>query len=254
MAKIRYITTKASQRGFSLIELMASLFILTLVIGVVTRGITEMQTTNAGESKKMDLTQESREFMDQITNDLRQSGFPRPSMFDPRDLIPPAALGKPPDCTRYAKLACGLTYVDATQVLFEGDVDGTGVSEETIQLVQTNGSNNPCTTPPCVIQRGTVPKSTCNLLVSPPTCQAPQFYTEVNNVMNTTVFTAYQNDGTTIGLPAANIQIGGSYNGYNTGANIRAIGITLWVQSQTLDPKTHLYPTVTMVSTARVND
>jgi prepilin-type N-terminal cleavage/methylation domain-containing protein len=253
MAKMNSKASTDSQSGFSLIELMASLFILTLVIGMATMSITTMQTTNAAETSKVDLTQESREFMDQITNDLRQSGFPRGAMFDPRALNPVASLGTPPNCTLYAAIACGLIYVDATKVQFEGDVDGTGVSEEWIQLVQTNGSNNPCTTPPCVIQRGTIPKTGNCVPLTALTCSAT-YYTEVNNVMNTTIFSAYDNTGTSLGLPRSNIETQGLYNGYSTGYNIRAIGVTLWVQSQQLDPRTRLYPTITLVSTARVND
>ena len=256
MATIDNKMSKKSHRGFSLVELMVSLFILTLVIGVVTQGITTMQTTNTAETNRVDLTQESREFMDQITNDLRQSGFPRPGMFDPTALNPAAIPANPPVCTKYATLACGLMYISTTQVQFEGDVDGTGVSEETIQLVQTNGSNAACTTPPCVIQRGTIAKTLCNLVPSPPTCPAPTYYTEVNNVMNTAVFTAYNNDGFDLGPNGQNkLPITNAYTqGYNSGDNIRAVGITLWVQSSQLDPRTKLFPTVTMISTARVND
>ena len=234
--------TTGPQRGFSLIEMLVSLAILSIVLGVVMEGVVTMQTRNDVETNKVDLTQQSREFMDQIVNDLRQSGFPRPGMFDPTALSPPASLGTPPDCTQYTAIACGLLYVDATQVEFEGDVDGTGVSLEWIKLVQTNGANAPaCTAPPCVLQRGTIAKQI------PPV--QPTYYTEVNGVMNTQVFTAYDNNG---------LDLSGSYfpitNASSSGLNVRAIGITLYLQASQIDAKTHTYPTVTMVSTARVND
>ena len=236
--------TTCRQGGFSLLEMVFSLAILSIVMGVVVQGVNTTQARNVAETNKLDLTQESREFMDQITNDLRQSGFPRPGMFDPTGLVPAASPAAPPNCINYANLACGLMYVDQTQVIFEGDVDGTGVSEEWIQLKQTNGpAAANCTAPPCVIQRGTVSKATFMA-----TGTLPPFYTEVNNVMNTNIFTAYDNNATDLsaGFPIVNASV--------AGLNLRAIGITLVVRSSQADPQTGAFPTVTMVSTARVND
>ena len=241
------------QRGFSLLEMIVSLAILSTVLAVVLQGVVTMQSRNSEETNKVDLTQQSREFMDQIVNDLRQSGYPRSGMFDPTSLVPPVGVpqpgpGSPANCAQYFAIACGVLYLDANNVQFEADVDGTGVSEEWIQLVQTNGVATPCQTPPCVIQRGTLPKSQCTL--TPVfTCPAPIYYTEVNGVMNTNgVFTAYDNNGNNLNwsFPITNATA--------SGLNLRAIGITLYLQSQQPDPQTHAFPTVTMVSTARVND
>lgn len=225
------------QRGFSLLEMLASLAILSIVFGVIVEGITTMQERNFVETNKLDLTQESREFMDQIVNDLDQVGFPSMIMFVP------AALASKTDCTQDANVACGFISVTTNAIQFEGDVDGTGVSEEWIQLVNTNGPGAvACTTPPCVIQRGTLSKSAW--ILAPGTF--PPFYTEVNGVMNTTVFSAFKADGTPATLPAV------AGNGNLPG--ITAIGITLYVKSSQPDPKTGLYPTVTMVSTAKINN
>ena len=248
-----------SQRGFSLMEMLASLAILSLVLGVVMEGVVTMHARNDVETNKVDLTQESREFMDQIVNDLRQSGFPRGPMFDPATLNPVVDGTHPFNCTNYPAIACGLMYVSPTSIQFEGDVDGSGVSDEWIQLVQTNGSSAACGTPPCVLQRGTLPK-TC--ILTPATCTQPLtvvggvvqpvYYTEVNGVMNTTVFSVYDNTGTDLSasLPISNAYI----DGYNNYLNIRSIGITLYLRALQTDMTTHQYPTVTMVSTARVND
>jgi len=224
-------------RGFSLVELMVSLAILSIVMGVVVEGITTMQARNTVETNKLDLTQQTREFMDQIVNDLDQAGFPGLNMFDPATLTSAA------DCTVDNNLACGFISVSSSAIQFEGDIDGTGVSEEWIQLVQTNGPTAPaCTTPPCVIQRGTISKAAWANGAG----TTPVYYTEVNGVTNTTVFTAYLSDGTQVALPA-NHALG------NLG-NIAAIGITLFVKSAQADPKTGVYPTVTMVSTAKVTN
>jgi len=230
------------QRGFSMLEVLVSLTILSLVIAVVVDGINAMVSRNTVETSKVDLTQESRQFMDQITNDLHQSGFPTVYMFDPTALVPPAVPGNV-NCTLYANIACGLITVSQNAIQFEGDVDGTGVSEEWIQLVQTNGPGAvPCAAPPCVIQRGTVSKATWIA-----TGTLPPFFTEVNNVMNTNPFTFYDNNGLTVGPLPLN-------NAYSLGLNIRSVGITLYVRSSQRDAQTKQFPVVTMVSTAEIKD
>jgi type II secretory pathway pseudopilin PulG len=230
------------QLGFSVIELMVSVAILTVVIGVVVEGVARMQSRNTVEMNKVDLTQESREFMDQITNDLHQSGFPRSGMFDPTVLVPPVALGASPNCSLYASMACGLVSISQNAIQFEGDVDGTGVSEEWIQLVQSNGPGAAvCTVPPCVIQRGTVSKASWLA-----THTQPPYYAEVNNVMNTNVFTAYDHSGVQLVPPAI------LANAWQS--NINAVGITLYVRSTQVDTKTGVFPTVSMVSTVEIKD
>lgn len=215
-------------RGFSLLEVMVTLAILSVVLGVVLAGISTMQTRNTVEVSKVDLTQAAREFMDQIVNDIHQAGYPGMNMFDPASLTSPQS---PTDCTKDNNISCGLISVTSTAIHFEGDVDGTGVSEVYIQLVQPAGG---C---PCTVQRGTVLKSVGG---------TPAFYTQVDNVMNTSVFTAYLSDGTQLTLPADSA----------TGnlKNITAIGITLYVKSSQPDPQTGQYPTVTMVATAKISN
>jgi prepilin-type N-terminal cleavage/methylation domain-containing protein len=210
--------------GFTLLELMVTLAILIIVFAVVMNGITLVQQRNTVEINKVDLTQETRQFMDQITTDIHQAGFPTIRMFDPVLAY----------TTTSNQVAAGLTYVSANEIDFQGDVDGSGtVSDVVIRVVPAGG---PC---PCTIQRGTVAKTVGG---------APVYYTELDNLQNASVFTAYGSDGSLIPLPVAQDLTG------ITLKNINAIGITLWVQSATPDPKTGAYPTVTMVSQAKLDN
>jgi len=250
----------AGSPGFSLIELMVSLVILTVVFAIAMHAMVEMVQRKSVENNKIDLVQESREFMDQITNDIHQSGYPSPKMFDYTTMavsacgqLPgfqmyvgptvnnPVANSCPPNvatgATALGSGVNGLVSLTKSSVQFEADVDGTGVSEVFIQLVQSNGAGAPaCATPPCVIQRGTTLK--VNYIAGNPVF----YYTELNNVMNTDVFKAYDNLGNPVALPAPPGPL----------TQITDVGITLYVKASSPDPKTGVYPTATMVSDAKI--
>jgi prepilin-type N-terminal cleavage/methylation domain-containing protein len=210
-----------AQRGFSLLELVVAIGILTVVIAVLTDGMMRIAQRSASDVNKVGLAQESRQFMDQILRDLRQSGYPSLAMFDA------GAIPAPTSSSTY--VAQGLISFSATAVQFEGDVDGSGVSEVYIQsVVPTSGS---C---PCKVQRGTVLKSVGG---------TPAYYTELDNVMNSSIFTAYKYDGSAW------------VSGTDSISLIKNIGITLYVQSPTADlSPSATFPTTTMVSEARINN
>ena len=204
-------------QGFSLIELMISMAILTAVVGVAVSGLTQLSQRNTREATHVDLTQESREFMDQIVSDIHQGGFPSVRMFDPATN----------PTLQSNNVSAGLINVTPSSLQFEADVDGSGtVSEVYIQL---NPLNGPC---PCTIQRGTVPKGSGTL---------PVYYTEVNNVNNTNIFTGYDNQGNAVVL-----------NGVPSN-NLAAIEITLSVRAPIPDSNL-FYPTITMSTAAKITN
>lgn len=217
------------QQGFSLVELMMVLAILVSVIGFVTGSIMQVERKSASDVNKVGLAQESRQFMDQILRDLRQSGYPSLAMFDPSTFTSPQS---PTDCTKDTTVACqGLLAFSSSAIQFEGDVDGTGVSDVYIQVVVPASGSCPCT-----VQRGTVPKAY--------PANTPTYYTELDNVMNQNIFTAYKYDGS-------------AYNATTDGlTDIKNVGITLYVQSPLPDinQSSTTYPTTTMVSEARINN
>jgi len=208
-----------SRRGFSLLELMLALVILSAVMAILTNGIMQIEQKSASDVNKVGLAQESRQFMDQILRDLRQCGFPSLAMFDPAS---GATSGS-------SYVAQGLISFSSTAIQFEGDIDGSGVSEVYIQAVVPAGG---C---PCTVQRGTVLKSVGG---------TPAYYTELDNVMSQNIFTAYKYDGT-------------AWNSSTDAlSSIKNIGVTLYVQSPFPDTNqsSTTYPTTTMVSEARVNN
>ena len=218
-------TKKASRAGFTLIEMMASVAILSLVIGVVIDGLTQLQKRNRVEVSRVDLTQELRQFQDQIVSDIHQSGYPSFRSFDPNGLVSSIT------CTLDMNVSCGLVNVTPSSIQFEGDVDGSGTISEV--FIQLNPVNGPC---PCIVQRGTETKAQWTATATPPI-----YYTEVNNVANTTVFLGYDNAGNSVAL-----------NGAPTN-NLNTIEITLNVKSTTPDTNGS-YPTVTMSTGVKIHN
>ena len=210
---------RKAQRGFSLLELLVGVSILTTVIGVVTTGIMDIEKKSASDVNKVGLAQESRQFMDQILRDLRQAGYPSLAMFDPASGVTASS----------SNVARGLISFSSTAIQFEGDIDGSGVSEVYLQVVPATGS---C---PCVVQRGTVLKSVGG---------TPAYYTELDNVMSQNIFTAYNYNGTVWDPASETVDL------------IKNIGVTLYVQSPQPDfnDKSVTYPTTTMVSAVRINN
>jgi prepilin-type N-terminal cleavage/methylation domain-containing protein len=206
--------------GFTLLELMISMAILTIVLGVVVSGLTTLQQRNKTEASKVDLTQEARQFEDQILSDIHQAGYPSLKMFDPAS---GATLNSP-------NVSQGLVNVTPNSLQFEADVDGSGaVSEVFIQLSPLNG---PC---PCRIQRGTVTKAQWQAGT------LPFYYTEVDNLVNTNIFQGYDNAGNNVALAGAPAN------------NLAAIEITLNVRSPYPDAN-GLSPTITMSTAAKIHN
>jgi len=247
------------QKGFSLIELLTVVVILMLVTGVVFQQIDLVQKRSRQEDVKMDLTQESREFLDQMVRDLHTSGYPNKRMYVVNLVT-----------NNDSRNAVGLVRVTATSLWFEGDVDGDGQVDSIQYELQAPGGRCPCT-----LRRSQVVKA--NGVA--PLAQANNFSQEVDNVINSggtfpiggtsplaagpvandalygaykaaPVFQAYDAAGALLGLP---LDIGANPTAMNTIKTIR-ITVNVLAGAAGTDIDTRMRPVVSMTSAARINN
>jgi type II secretory pathway pseudopilin PulG len=206
--------------------------VLLLVISAVVFQVINMSTErSATEQVKLDMFQEAREFMDQMTRDLRLAGYPNRRNFALNVLISPLI--------NDSRAAVGLVKVDSGELWFEGDVDGTGTVSVVHYYLDTSTTNN-C---PC-LKRSMLPKINGDPLTGQTT---PSYQVEVQGVTNTNIFSAYS-DATSLSLP---LNIGGNASSI---ASIDTVMATLSLQASTVDPKTKTKPETTLVTTVKMNN
>jgi len=238
------------QNGFSLIETMIVVAVITIIMGAVFKSINVTQQTSASQQVKLDLTQQTREFMDQITRDLRSTGYP-----NWRNMDPVSANG----VTTSQYNAPGLIKIDIGTLWFAGDVDGTenyaagvpqGVALVKIiryDLVPAGGGPNcPCLRRTEFLRNGGDPV----LDASNPGVAVAQL--EIQNVQNgmaaDPIFTAY--DPTTATAVALPVDF---TNNATTVAKINSLKIVLEVQSLYKD-STGAFPVTRVVSTVALSN
>jgi len=218
------------QRGFSLVELMVVVVILLALLAALFQVLNLSTERSATEQTKLDMFQEAREFMDQMSRDLRLAGYPNARNFTA------STLPEPP--TSDARVAVGIVKIADGELWFEADVDGDGSVEVVHYYLDSTGTNCPC------LKRSQLPKTDGN----PYTGQtAPVYQVEVQGVTNTTIFTAYNNavmQTLPLNFNSNPAQIAG----------LDTIQAVLSLQSPTMDPKTHTKPTTSLVSTVRLNN
>ncbi len=259
-----------SARGFSLIELLVAVAILTLVLGVVFNEIDLVQKRYRTEESKLDLFQEARSFMDRFVRDLHSAGYPGLRMYQPGviTLLPPE------DDNR---VATGLVAVSPTDLRFEADVNGDGQVDSLRYTLVPNGGACPCT-----IQRSEVVK----LNATSPLLQPVNYFTMVDNVVNSggaggggpngslsiagnspntgggmiandvlygdyrasPVFQAFDRNGNLVTLP---VTLASNPTALRS---IRTIRVTLNVLARSPDPQTLQRPAVSLAASARLQN
>jgi len=238
------------QDGFSLIETMIVVAVITIIMASVFKSINLTQQTSASQQVKLDLTQQTREFMDQLTRDLRSAGYP-----NWRNTDPTSASG----VTTNQNNAPGLIKIDIGTLWFAGDVDGTenyvaGVPQGTalVKIIRYDlvpaggGPNCPCLRRTEFLRNGGDPV----VDATNPGVAVAQL--EIQNVQNGTaadpIFTAY--DPTTGAAVALPVDFTGNAT---TVAKINSLKVALEVQSQYRD-STGAFPVTRVVSTIALSN
>jgi len=139
--------SQQGQRGFSLMEMLIVVAVLSVVMGAIFSTILDGMKKYRLEENRVNATQESREFLDQIVRDLHSAGYPGLKMFTPSALAAPAV--------NNSNVASGLVAVSATDLWFEGDIDDSGTVQSVRYTLQTD-ANGDC---PCVMMRSALPTS-----------------------------------------------------------------------------------------------
>jgi prepilin-type N-terminal cleavage/methylation domain-containing protein len=209
-------------RGFSLLETLVSLAVMSILMTAVLSQIGQIQQRARTEQVKLDIFQDSREFMDQFTRDLHQTGYPTLRMFDTSGFSP--ALASP--STNDSRIAVGVTKIAADEIVFEGDVDGDGQVDVMDYKLVSSGDGCPC------LQRSQVLKSG----------GGTAFSTAVQNVQSAgtsadPIFVAYKGDGTSV--TSADMT---TTAGQQNLAGVKTVQFTLKIKADVVDPQTRTAP------------
>ena len=212
--KITKPRSDRSDAGFSLLELMLVVAILTIVLGAVFNGMDQATKRSQVEQTKVDLTQQGREFVDEFERDVHQAGYPNCRMVAtagvaancPADgTIPTSGAGLP--VIENPLVAAGIVSISSTQVVIEGDVDGSGtVSQVWYQLVDSAGTPvaQSAGTCPCKLQRAQFAKLATSDAIWPlPQPALTAFSLELQNVVNS-------GQSTTAGVYSGGLPIAGN--------------------------------------------
>ena len=244
-------TQDRAQRGFSLIEMLVVLAVLTIIMGSVFKSINITQQKSRSEQIKLDLTQQAREFVDQLTHDLRNSGYPYVRNMANAVVDPNNTNAAPYNVYSSAydpSNAPGLIYVDNGSLWFAGNLDGTAAAAgvANVKIVRYDyiaaGVNEPnC---PC-LRRTEFQRAGGDPFTDASNLGAAVQQMEIQNVQNGTsaanaIFTVYDNTGNAIGLPI-------NFNSGATIAGINSLKVVLTVQSTQQDT-TGAFPVTTVVS------
>jgi len=217
--KLRRTLSFPRQHGFSLLEMMLSMLILALVMGVVFEQLGAAQYRTANEQAKLDDFQQVRDFVDQFFRDINEIGDPNSRIFDLTGGSWTPALASP--VINDSRFAIGLVKIDNNMIQFEASVNGISTVQSIQYMINGSGSCSLC------LQRSQADK----VNGSPVTAQNTNWGTEVNDVVSNPIFTYFDTTGALItGLPVDVSTTAGA----NTIATVKTVQINLRVNDPTV--------------------
>jgi len=223
-----------AQAGFTLLELLIAMVLAAIVMAGVYEQIQTANQRSANEQKHLDLFQEAREFIDQMSRDLRQIGYPNPRNIDTDSISP-------------STVALGLVNIDDRDISFEGGLDNDNNVLSTQYTYDSSTTGN-C---PCLKRSQQSKNGTSSGQVE---VQNVQNYIGGNNIP---IFRYYTQGGTAeVTYSTTSPLTYDTANGTNAAllAAIDTIRIELVVESPYADLKTGMKPIVTLVSTVKVTN
>lgn len=239
---------KNLEKGFSLVELMMVVLLLTIILGALFSQINKSQQRYKVEDQRLDLTQQERDFIDQFTRDLHQAGYPALWQYGNRF-----------DFSSNLT-AVGVWSISPTTISMEADVDGDGIVDE-ISYTYDDGSTwpaangpNPC---PC-LKRSSSPKVNGTLPWAQP---APKYFTQVQNIIPIPgppgapiFFRAYRSDGVELDISSGRTLTNTANTDptYQFMQNMKNVRITFTTQGASNDSETKQSIQVTMTGMARL--
>ena len=225
-----------NDRGSSLFELMVVVALLFVTMGAIFELFGLALQRSSAEQSKIDMVQQAREFMDQISQDLRQTGYPNIRTYVSSGILTASPVAND------VRLAVGLVKVDSGELWIEGDVDGTGTVSVVRYYLDTSTENG-C---PC-LKRSQLPKIQGDPLSGQTT---PEYQLEVQNVRNSEVFSAFTwgSTGVPVTLPVDFTNSGSSI------ATIDTIKVVLTLETAVPDSRTRQKPINTLISTVKLHN
>ena len=221
---------KNRNSGFTLIEMMIVLLILGIIMGAIFKQIDIAQKRSTAEQQKLDMFQESREFVDMMTRDLRNAGYPNSRNFT----------STPNTDTSSAR---GIMYAGPADIWFEGAVDGDGTVYMVKYHLDATGTDCPC------LRRSKASKVSSGLF--PPDNYSVEVQYVQNGTLALPIFTYYDANNAAISLAG---YTGNVIDGTAAGADLTTLGSiqTVKVELTTLgkfaDLQNGIRPVITLDS------
>jgi prepilin-type N-terminal cleavage/methylation domain-containing protein len=220
---------KTRNAGFTLIEMMIVLLILGIIMGAIFKQIDVAQKRSTAEQQKLDMFQETREFVDMMTRDLRNAGYPNSRNFTSTASTDPSS-------------ARGIMYVGPADVWFEGAVDGDGQVYFVKYHLDSTGTDCPC------LRRSKASKPTSGF---PPDNYSVEVQYVQNGTLALPIFSYYDANNAPIDLTGytGNV-IDGTAAGadFTTLASIQTVKVELSTLGKFADLQNGLRPVITLDS------